>query len=71
MLALKFGLSFRAHHPVADLPFEYLPYTLTLVLTASLIQIALGMTTGLFAAAKRGETLDLKVTGLGLLMYAM
>jgi peptide/nickel transport system permease protein len=44
---------------------------LVLVLTATIIQIIIGVIAGLYAGVKRGKTLDLSVTGLGLLMYAM
>jgi peptide/nickel transport system permease protein len=71
MMTLNFGVSFRTQGPVIELIREYLPYTLSLILTAAILQISLGVLIGLYAAAKRGNLVGISITGIGLLMYAL
>lgn len=71
MLTFQFGMSFISRRPVTDVLMEYLPNTLALVLTASIVQIIIGIYAGLYAAAKRGKIADFSITGLGLVMYAI
>jgi peptide/nickel transport system permease protein len=71
MLTLNFGASFTTQWPVIDLLMQYLPNTIVLVLTAVILQIIIGITLGLYAAIRRGKIIDLLITGIGLLMYAL
>lgn len=71
MLTLHFGISFISRRPVIDVLMDYLPNTLVLVLTATMIQIVIGILAGLYVAAKRGKITDFSITGLGLVFYAI
>jgi peptide/nickel transport system permease protein len=70
MLTMNLGVSFRTQRPVIQSLIDYLPYTLSLVLTAMIIQVVIGIAVGLYAVSKRGKLIDIVATGSGLLMYA-
>jgi peptide/nickel transport system permease protein len=70
MLTMNLGVSFRTQRPVIQSLIDYLPYTLSLVLTAMIIQVIIGIAVGLYAVSKRGKLIDIVATGSGLLMYA-
>ena len=53
-----FGTTIRGNQPVLDLLLVRLPNTLLLALTSLIVTILIGVTTGFFAAYKRGTWLD-------------
>lgn len=53
-----FGTTIRGNQPVLDLLLVRLPNTLLLALTSLIVTILVGVTTGFFAAYKRGTWLD-------------
>lgn len=71
MLTFNFGVSFRLQRPVVEMLFEYLPNTIVLVLTAQILQIIIGVMTGLIIASKRGKIVDFSVMGAGLVIHAV
>jgi peptide/nickel transport system permease protein len=70
ILTLQFGLSFVQQKPVLSVLMQYLPNTLALILTATVIEIVVGIMVGLYAASKRG-LVDFSLTGFGVLVSAV
>jgi len=64
---LDFGKSFQKRQPVVDLVATRLPRTFALALAGMLVQLLLGLGTGVFAAARRGSWLDRFLVGSSLL----
>jgi peptide/nickel transport system permease protein len=64
---LDLGKSFQKRQPVVDLIAERLPRTLALALAGMLVQLVLGLGTGVVAAARRGSWLDRWLVGTSLL----
>jgi peptide/nickel transport system permease protein len=50
------GYSFHSNEPVADVIMTYLPSSLILMLTATLVAYSLGITLGIYAGWNRGST---------------
>jgi peptide/nickel transport system permease protein len=64
---LDFGKSFQMRQPVVDVIAARLPRTLLLAVAGTLVQILLGVTTGILAAIRRGTWIDRVVVGTSLL----
>ncbi|HEX3346101.1 MAG TPA: ABC transporter permease [Polyangiaceae bacterium] len=64
---LDFGRSFQKRQPVVDLVAVRLPRTLALAAAGMVVQLLLGLGTGIFAAARRGSWLDRFLVGSSLL----
>lgn len=65
------GISFRFHRPVAEVLAEAIPPTLLLSGSALIVELILGISLGLFMAAKRGTVLDSSLTVALLFFYSM
>jgi peptide/nickel transport system permease protein len=66
-LHIDFGKSFQKRQPVVDLVATRLPRTFALALAGMLVQLLLGLGTGVLAAARRGSWLDRLLVGTSLL----
>ncbi len=66
-LHVDLGKSFQKRQPVVDLVATRLPRTLALALAGMLVQLVLGLGTGVFAAARRDSWLDRFLVGTSLL----
>jgi peptide/nickel transport system permease protein len=64
---VDFGKSFQKRAPVVDLVATRLPRTLALALAGMLVQLLLGVGTGVVAAARRDSRLDRLLVGTSLL----
>jgi peptide/nickel transport system permease protein len=64
---LDFGKSFRFRQPVVRIIWERLPRTLSLGLSALVLQLLIGVTSGVLAARKRGSAVDHGAVGMSLL----
>lgn len=64
---LDFGKSFQMRQPVVDIVAARLPRTFVLAAAGMLVQLLLGVTTGVLAAVKRGSWLDRWLVGASLL----
>ncbi len=58
MLTLEFGESFSTHAPVVDEIMARIPNTLYLMVTSTILAIALGIVVGVIAASRHGGKLD-------------
>jgi peptide/nickel transport system permease protein len=66
-LHVDLGKSFQMRQPVVDIVAARLPRTFALAVAGMLIQLLLGVTTGLIAAVRRGTWIDRLVMGTSLL----
>jgi peptide/nickel transport system permease protein len=66
-LHLDFGKSFQKRAPVVELVAARLPRTFALALAGTIVQLLLGLGTGVLAAARRGTVLDRLLVGTTLL----
>ncbi len=66
-LHVDLGRSYQQRRPVATIIGERLPRTIFLALAGVLVQILIGVTSGVFAALKRGTAWDHGAVGLSLL----
>jgi peptide/nickel transport system permease protein len=66
-LHVDLGKSFQKRQPVVDLVATRLPRTLALALAGMLVQLVLGLGTGVLAASRRGSWLDRSLVGTSLL----
>jgi peptide/nickel transport system permease protein len=66
-LHVDLGKSFQKRQPVVDLVATRLPRTLALALAGMLVQLVLGLGTGVFAAARRNSWIDRVLVGTSLL----
>jgi len=64
---IDFGKSFQKRQSVVDLVSTRLPRTLALALAGMVLQLLLGLTSGVFAATRRGSWLDGLLVGSSLL----
>jgi peptide/nickel transport system permease protein len=64
---LDFGKSFQRQQAVVDLVGDRLPRTAALALAGMLVQLLVGLGTGILAAARRGSWLDRALVGTSLL----
>jgi peptide/nickel transport system permease protein len=64
---VDFGKSFQKRQPVVDLVATRLPRTLALALAGMILQLVLGLGTGVVAATRRGSWLDGFLVGSSLL----
>jgi peptide/nickel transport system permease protein len=64
---LDFGKSFQMRQPVVDVVLARLPRTLTLAVAGILVQLVLGVGTGVAAAILRGSWVDRLLVGASLL----
>ncbi|HEY6463775.1 MAG TPA: ABC transporter permease, partial [Polyangiaceae bacterium] len=64
---LDFGKSFQRRQAVVDLVSDRLPRTAALALAGMLVQLLVGLGTGILAAARRGSWLDRALVGSSLL----
>lgn len=71
LLTLDLGLSFTSRRPVMDELLERLPNTVKLLGIALFLQILIGVSVGIFAASKRGSSVETFVTGAGLFTHAV
>ncbi len=71
LLTLDLGLSFTSSRPVMDELLERLPNTVLLLGIALFIEILIGISIGIFAASKRGSSIESFVTGAGLFTHAV
>jgi peptide/nickel transport system permease protein len=65
-LHVDFGKSFQKHQPVVDLVATRLPRTLVLAVAGLLVQLVLGIGSGVLAAVRRGTRLDRWLVGTSL-----
>lgn len=61
MFLWEFGYSYYSQHPVINEIMERLPNTILLLGVSTIFSIIFGVFTGVYAAAKRGEKLDLSI----------
>ncbi len=66
-LHLDFGKSFQMRQPVVDVVATRMPRTLLLAVAGILVQLLLGVTTGVIAAVRRGTWIDRVLVGTSLL----
>jgi len=66
-LHVDLGKSFQTRRPVVQMVSDGLPRTLALTLAGILVQLLIGVTTGVLAAAWRGSWLDRLLVGTSLL----
>jgi peptide/nickel transport system permease protein len=66
-LHVDFGKSFQARQPVVDVVVTRLPRTAALALAGLAVQLLLGVSVGVFAAARRGTWVDRVLVGASLL----
>jgi len=71
ILTGDFGTSIVTRRPVLQEFFNLFPATLELSTCAIVFAVALGMPAGIFAAVKRGSSLDQVVMGIALIGYSM
>ncbi|HEX9903908.1 MAG TPA: ABC transporter permease subunit [Propylenella sp.] len=71
ILTGDFGTSIVTRRPVLQEFFNLFPATLELSICAIVFAVALGMPAGIFAAVKRGSSLDQVVMGIALIGYSM
>ena len=64
---LDFGESFQLRQPVVDVVAARLPRTFMLAVAGVFVQVVFGVTTGLFAALRRGSWVDRLLVGTSLL----
>jgi peptide/nickel transport system permease protein len=64
---LDFGKSFQKRQPVIDLLAQRIPRTLALAVAGMLIQLLLGVGTGVLAAVRRGTWIDRLLVGSSLI----
>jgi peptide/nickel transport system permease protein len=64
---IDFGKSFQMRQPVVDAVAARLPRTFVLALAGMAMQLLLGITTGVFAAVRRGTWIDRLLVGASLL----
>jgi peptide/nickel transport system permease protein len=64
---LDFGKSFQMRQPVVDVIAARMPRTLLLAMAGILVQLLLGVSTGVIAAVHRGTWIDRAVVGTSLL----
>jgi peptide/nickel transport system permease protein len=64
---LDFGKSFQMRQPVVEVIAERMPRTLLLAVAGILVQLLLGVSTGVIAAVRRGTWIDRAVVGTSLL----
>jgi peptide/nickel transport system permease protein len=64
---IDFGKSFQKRQPVVDLVATRLPRTLALAAAGMVLQLLLGLGSGVFAATRRGSWLDAFLVGSSLL----
>lgn len=67
----NFGVSLVHHRPVAEILRETIPRTLLLTASAFLVQVALGVLAGVWAAARGGRATDRAVSAAALVLYAV
>jgi ABC-type dipeptide/oligopeptide/nickel transport system permease component len=65
------GVSYASRKPVTQEVARLLGNTIPMVLLATLVAIALGLVTGVIAAARRGGPLDHSLVGTALTFYAL
>jgi peptide/nickel transport system permease protein len=70
LLSLNLGTSNIQQRPVIDLIMERLPATVLLMVTATVVAIALGVLLGVAAARRSGRWLDSVISVLALVVYA-
>jgi peptide/nickel transport system permease protein len=63
---LDLGMSYQKRQPVGKLLGDRLPATLLLALAATFVQVAIGVTTGVLAALRRGTVVDTGIVTLTL-----
>ena len=66
-LHLDFGKSFQMRQPVVDVVAARMPRTLVLAVAGVLVQLLLGVSTGVIAALRRGSWIDRLLVGTSLL----
>jgi peptide/nickel transport system permease protein len=66
-LHLDFGKSFQMRQPVVDVVATRMPRTLLLAVAGILVQLLLGVSTGVIAAVRRGTWIDRVLVGTSLL----
>jgi peptide/nickel transport system permease protein len=66
-----FGMSLSQQRPVRDILIETIPRTLQLTVLAFLVQIAIGVVAGTFAASRRGRFADGALSVTMLILYAV
>jgi len=72
MLTFNFGKSARPpEKPIAQLIMEYLPNTLILMGTSTVLSIIIGVISGVIAAHKRGGKIDSTLVTSALIFYAL
>mgnify|MGYP000636772201 CR=1 FL=1 len=71
LLTFRFGISFFHGKNVGDLIMEYLPWTLLLLGSATVISIVVGILIGAIAAAKPGSKFDVATLFIGLFLYSL
>lgn len=70
-LSGEWGYSFTYHRPVAAVLRDTVPLTLSLALTALLLEYALGLGLGVAAAARAGSSLDHAIRAASLAIWAI
>ena len=70
LLSLNLGTSNIQQRPVIDLIMERLPATVLLMVTATVVAVALGVLLGVAAARRSGRWLDSVISVLALVVYA-
>lgn len=68
---LKFGTSILYHKDAMSLVLERLPNTLTLAITALILQLLIGVPLGVLAAVNRGKWIDNAVRFFGVIGHAV
>jgi peptide/nickel transport system permease protein len=68
---LNLGYSFKHTQPVFDVIKEYLPKTLILVGTATVLALVIAIPLGILQVVKRNKPSDYMLTGLSFIFYAM
>lgn len=71
LFQLNLGYSFKRTEPVYDVISQYLPKTLVLVGTATLLALAIAIPLGILQVVRRNKPSDYVMTGLSFLFYAM
>jgi peptide/nickel transport system permease protein len=68
---LNLGYSYKRTQPVYDVISTYLPKTLVLVGTATVLALVIAIPLGIFQVVKRNKPSDYALTGLSFIFYAM
>lgn len=71
MFTLNFGFSFITYRPVSEEIIARLPNTIVLLGTSTIIAALIGIILGVYAAVKRGKSIDVFVIGVGLFVYGL